>query len=260
VPEEKDSFSLIDAASDLLGGLAAGVTVATISHDISGLLGGSVGVGVAHTLRYGAKLFVNRFLAHREKARVGLVYGLAAVAIQERLEHGDTLRTDDFFDRDITDRSKSDEIVEAILIAAQRESQEKKLPYLANLLAFIAFESRIDVGMANYMIKTASSLTYRQYCLLEVARNPHDKNLRPASMARQQQQNASQVFAALMECYELYRLGLVKFQYQIGLVAKIEDMDVSSITLNGLGPYLHLAMKLDTIPSEDIASTVALLR
>lgn len=103
---EKESFNLIDAASDLFGGLAAGVTVAAASHDISGLLAGPVGVGVAHTLRYAAKLFANRLLADREKARVGFVYGLAAQEIKRRLDRGEHLRTDGFFRPGITDRPR----------------------------------------------------------------------------------------------------------------------------------------------------------
>jgi hypothetical protein len=51
--EEKESFKLIDASSDLLGVLAAGVTTATVYHDVSALFAGSIGVGIAHAFRYG---------------------------------------------------------------------------------------------------------------------------------------------------------------------------------------------------------------
>lgn len=71
MPDEKESFSLVDAASDLFGGLAAGVTVAAVYHDISGILAGPVGVGVAHTLRYGASLFVSRFYRIAKRRALG---------------------------------------------------------------------------------------------------------------------------------------------------------------------------------------------
>ena len=118
---------------------------------------------------------------------------------------------DGFFEPDITDRSPADEIAEAVLIAAQREHEEQKLPYIANLLAFVAFESRIDRGMANYLIKLASFLTYRQLCILELARNPFGRGLHPAPFNTRQQENPSQVFAALSECSELYRVTLIRF-------------------------------------------------
>jgi hypothetical protein len=36
----------------------------------------------------------------------------------------------------------------------------------------IAFDHTTDAGMANYMVKAASSLTYRQFCILSLAMNP----------------------------------------------------------------------------------------
>jgi hypothetical protein len=94
--QEEDSFNLIDWSGDLLGSLT-GVSVAVLHNDVTGLLtGAAVGPSVAHAFRYGAKLFVSRVLAGREKARVGVVYGLAAHKIKERLDNGEKLRTDGF--------------------------------------------------------------------------------------------------------------------------------------------------------------------
>src|SRR5258705_12873662 len=44
--QEKESFSLVDAGSDLLGALGAGITMATAYHDVSGLLVGPLAVGI----------------------------------------------------------------------------------------------------------------------------------------------------------------------------------------------------------------------
>jgi hypothetical protein len=69
--QEKDSFDLISASADLVGSVARASVVA-LHNDVAGLLTGAVVVpGIAHALRYGAKLFVNRLWADREKARVG---------------------------------------------------------------------------------------------------------------------------------------------------------------------------------------------
>jgi hypothetical protein len=158
VPDEGESFNLIEAGSDLLGVLAAGITTATVCHDVSGLLAGPIGVGIAHTLRYGANSFVNRVLASRERARVGVVYGLAAHEIKRRLDNGESIRTDEFFKPDATGRSSADEITEAVLIAAQREYEERKLPLIAKLIAQILFDSSIDVGMAHQLLRFAETL------------------------------------------------------------------------------------------------------
>ena len=225
------------------------------------LAGAVFGPTVAHSLRCIANLFVGRVLADREKARVGLVYGLAAHRIKERLSNGDKLRTDGFFEADVTDRSSADEIAEAVLIAAQKEHEERKLPYIANLLSFAAFESEIDRGMANYLVKLASALTYRQYCLLEIANNCERYNLRPPGLLnRSQRENPSQVFAVLAECFELYRLGLLKFTAQFGLITKVEDMGLQAMALDApMGAYLHLGMRLQEIPAEDLANVATLI-
>jgi hypothetical protein len=262
VSEEKDdSFKLVDAVGDLVGSVT-GVTIASLHQGIDGLYEGAlVAPGVAHTFKYLAGLFLNRGMAKRERQRVGLVYALTAAAIQRRLDAGERIRDDDFFDRDITNRSKADEIAEAVLIAAQTEHEERKLPYLANLLASFAFESGIDQGMANYLVKLASALTYREYCLLEIANNRHGYNLRPPGhLNLSQRENPVQVFAVLAECFELYRLGLVRFADQFGPVLKVEDMGLQAMALDvPMGAYLHIEMHLQEIPPEDVANVARLI-
>jgi len=258
--EENDSFQLVDAAGDLFGSLA-GVAISVVHQGVAGLFGGAVvGPGIAHTFKYVTRLFLSRVMAQREQKRVGLVVGLTALAIQKRIDGGGTIRTGDFFDRDTTDRSKADEIAEAVLISAQREHEEKKLPYLANLLASIAFESRIDVGMANYMVKIASSLTYRQYCVLSLAvsaASVASAGLHSAPFP-DKQDGATQLWTLLIEIFDLYRLQLVGFGE--GFITEVIEMPLERLRLDTLGAYLHLTMKLHEIPAQDIAEIVALLR
>jgi len=259
--EQNEGFKLVDATGDLIGSLT-GVTIASVHQGVGGMFEGAmIGPGVAHTFKYLAGLFLKRGLAKREQQRVGLVYGLTAVAIQKRLTDGEHIRTDDFFDRDITDRSKADEIAEAVLIAAQREHEERKLPYLSNLNASFAFNSHIDQGMANYLVKLATALTYRQYCLLEIANHRHGYNLRPPGLLNlSRRENATQVFAVLAECFELYRLGLVKFTDQFGPITKVDDMAVQSVALDiPMGAYLHIGMRLQEIQLQDVTSVAKLI-
>ena len=259
--QETDHFRLIDATGDLVGSVA-GASIASLHQGVDGILTGAIVMpGVAHTFRYLAGLFLNRGMAKREQQRLGLAYGLAAEEIKRRLDRGEQLRTAGFFDPDKTDRSSADEIAEAVLLAAQKEHEERKLPYIAKLLAFTAFQPQVDRGMANYLVKLASALTYRQYCLLEIANNRRGYNLQPSGLLnRSQRENASQVFAALAECYELYGLGLVKFVNQFGPVTKVEDMGVQDMALDTpMGAHLHLGMQLQEIGDKDVADIGRLL-
>jgi hypothetical protein len=259
--EENDSFKLVDATGDLVGSIA-GASIASLHQGVGGIFEAAVIMpGVAHTLKYLAGLFLKRGMAKREQQRVGLVYGLTAVAIQKRLADGEHIRADDFFNRDITDRSKADELAEAVLIAGQREHEERKLRYLANLNASFASDSHIDQGTANYLVKLATALTYRQYCLLEIANNRHGYNLRPPGLLNlSKRENAPQVFAVLAECFELHLLDLVKFTDQFGLITKIEDMAVQSMALEiPMGAYLHIGMRLQEIGVDDVANVAKLI-
>jgi hypothetical protein len=258
--ERDDSSQLIGWGGDLLAGLAAAQMA--IAHPGSAGLyeGAMIGSTLALSFRNIVPLFFGRAMARREQKRVGTVSVLTAVAIRKRLDNGERLREDGFFDRDATDRSKADEIAEAVLISAQREHEEKKLPYLANLLASIAFESRIDVGMANYIVKIASSLTYRQYCVLSLAvsaASVASAGLHSAPFP-DKQDGATQLWTLLIEIFDLYRLQLVGFGE--GFITEVIEMPLERLRLDTLGAYLHLTMKLHEIPAQDIAEIVALLR
>jgi hypothetical protein len=259
MPEEKESFNLVDAASDLFGALAGGVTVAAVCHDISGILAGPVGVGVAHTLRYGANLFVSRLLANREKARVGLVYGLVAHRIKSRLDRGEQLRTDGFFNSDATDRSPADEIAEAILQTAQREYEERKLPYFANLLAFMAFTPEIDRSTGNLMVRLAGSLSYRQFCVLALGNDSIRTSLNQSDPTKVAQAAALHL-SLLNEIFALYQsrsidLGTLELTRPVDPRA----MPFEYLKLGEIGQYLYQAMDLGAMPQSEYSDIFSAL-
>jgi hypothetical protein len=187
------------------------------------------------------------------------ILGLIALAIECEQKQGRAPRDDDFFDREVDGRTSAQELGEAVLYAARDENEERKLPYLANLFTFCVFESRFDQGTANYMVKIASSLTYRQYCILALVLNPSGAGLHPAPFNQSNRKDPFQVLSALTECFELYRQDLITFR-QEEAIQRVEDMPLDSVSLHDSGARLCLAMKLDTIPSEDVASVAALLK
>jgi hypothetical protein len=91
----------------------------------------------------------------RETKRIGATLTFAAAKIKERLDSGQNLRSDGFFDEDASNRAPADEIAEGVVIAAQREHEEKKLKFYGNLLASAlsrtdpAILSKSDPGILN---------------------------------------------------------------------------------------------------------------
>ena len=68
------------------------------------------------------------------------ILGLIALAIEREQKQGLAPHDYDFFDREVDGRTSAQELGEAVLYAARDEHEERKLPYLANLLPF-AFSS-----------------------------------------------------------------------------------------------------------------------
>ena len=52
------------------------------------------------------------------------------------------------------------------MLVAQKEYEERKLQYIANLYANIAFDDSISCEMADKLLKISSELTYRQLIIL----------------------------------------------------------------------------------------------
>jgi hypothetical protein len=261
--EEKDSFNLIDASADLIGSLT-GASVAAFHNDVAGLLtGAAIGSGVAHTVRYGAKAFIDRVMGRREKARVGLVFGLAVHKIRERLENGEALRSDGFFDRDITDRSSADEVAEGILITAQTAYEERKLPYLANILAYVAFTTGVTPAIANRLTGLAQSLSYQQICLLALANSPERINIPMPGYPRGSGAN-TQALMILRDLFYLYQNGIVAFQGTFGAITRpptdARAFPLQNLSLDRIGESLYVAMRLNDLPESDYAYIINALQ
>ena len=63
------------------------------------------------------------------------------------------------------------EIIEGMLLLAQKENEERKLPYIANFVANINFDEMVSRSMANYFLKLMSQITYRQIVILSIIGN-----------------------------------------------------------------------------------------
>ena len=107
-------------------------------------------------------------MGDREESRIGFTYTVGLLKIKSRLEQGEEIRNDGFFESDELNRSAGEEILEGVLRSAQIEYQEKKLPYYGNLLANIAFDFSVSRDKANLFLKMAQSLTYQQLCILQL--------------------------------------------------------------------------------------------
>lgn len=244
---------LLNAGTEIIGGGASGAVGAGIGLLIGGppgaLAGGAGAAAVSHAIKSIGHEFSKRILAPREEARVGAVFLYAVDELQRRIENGETVREDGFFDPKQKGRSDAEEVVENVVLKCQREPEEKKIQYMGYLLASLAFDHRINVNMAHQLVRTAEQLTYRQLCILKMAKcSAHA--LRSKNY-REQNQFPKELYSILYEIHELYNRGLITFKIN-SLVPGITDVVPGKMIVEGIGDDIGILMRLQLIPAEEI--------
>ena len=236
------------AAGAIIGGLVGGPAGA--------LIGGAANAAVSMAItRLGGEIS-ERMLSSREKARVGFVMGHAIAIMNERIESGDSLRSDGFFDAGDTDRSDADSVIEAVLLKSQREPQERKLPYMSRMFAAFALEDYYSPELAHQIVKAAEQLTYRQLCILRLAAVKNRYALR-LSDYRGQETFATALYSVLFECVDLYNKSFLNFGGEVAFGPS--DVKPGSMTVQGLGADIYNSMQLHEIPVEDVSPIAEVL-
>jgi hypothetical protein len=256
--QEKDSFQWwIDKGSELVGQVAGAWTGAASSNPI---LGVGVGFGTTEGLRRIGTEVRKWKLGPREEKRIGAIFLYTSHALKDRLASGEKLREDGFFDLDETGKSKDEEIAEAIVIAAEREHEERKIPYLGQLYAFIATRDSIDQGLANHLVRLAKSLSYRQYCILALRDSELRGELSPRHGTTQHREFTPQEYSALLEFQELYEKRLIEFPSVLGVPnLRPDQMRFYEMQLFGIGHVLYEGLRLKNITSIDLRPVAKLL-
>lgn len=233
------------AIGSALGFLAAGPGGAAVG----GVGGAAGGAAAAHALRRLGDEAASRLLGPREKVRVGGALAIAASKIRDRLERGETLRQDGFFEPKHNSRSNADELAESVLLKCQREAEERKIPYMAFLIGNIAFDTQISSELAHQIVKVAESLTYRQLCILKIAALKDSYDLKTGDY-RGQQRFEKSLYEILYECLDLYYRALINFGG--GVAFGPTDVAPGRITIQAMGVDLFNQMGLATIPQANL--------
>lgn len=257
VNNKKDKIKiLISSGSEIAGGAVGGALGFLAAGPTGAAMFGAGGVLVSKTLSYIGNELSTRFLGPREETRIGATLAIATEKINKRLQNGDTIRSDGFFNKDNSGRSKAEEIAESVLLKSQREAEEKKIPFLANLLANISFSPEISVELGEQMIKTVDSLTYRQLCILSLAVNRWKEQLRKTNY-HEQKTFERDLYQILHECIDLYNRAFIKFGSTA--ILGVTDMNPSTIAIEGLGIDIYNWAQLNEIPFKDIEPIINVL-
>ncbi|MFE4229439.1 hypothetical protein ACFRJ8_16325 [Arthrobacter sp. NPDC056886] len=151
---------IISGASNLFGAFTS-ASIAAVDPAMAATAG-MAGVLAEETLRS----LLTRALGYRDRRRVSAVVGHAQERVRVLQANGATIREDDFWRARGNIPPVGQEVFEAVLLAAQKEPQEQKIPYMGNLFAYIACRPEISDVSAHWLVKTAESLSWTQFELL----------------------------------------------------------------------------------------------
>jgi hypothetical protein len=229
-------------AAKVLGGMIGGGTALLTANPV---LGAVVGASVAHTLETVGKEVIERHLTSRQEARVGRAIAIAYGKLVEHERGGRCVRNDDFFSPSDGDRADGAEVTEAALQAAMNSAEERKVDFIASLLANVATSSEIGAQTAHLLIDQAQRLTFRSYILLEIA---SDVDRFDFGSRHEQADPRAGLTAELqgleLEAYELIHAGLAVLkdsEHAAGSLAALgpDDVDPGKIRLTALGRLLY---------------------
>jgi hypothetical protein len=102
----------------------------------------------------------------RERVRAGAALAFAVEYAATLHRNGRQARTDGWFDERPGARPPAQELAEAVVAAARRSTDERRVRHLGYLLAEVAVSPDVDLELAGRALRLVESLSWRQLALL----------------------------------------------------------------------------------------------
>lgn len=254
--DNKKVNELIESGTSIVSNVIGGMVGLSVAGPPGVILGAIAGTAIGTVIKRVGNDIYDKFLSTREKMRIGASLTIVSNDVKDKMQTGDEIRNDDFFDVDASGRSAADETLEAVFKAVQESYQENKILFISHLFTSISYDVRISTEYANYLIKTANELTYRQYvilALLGINQTTHRYKLKEKYGRGDYPQELRSI---LHEIYDLYTKGLIS---QSNPPLGIAAIDPASLRLQSAGVELFGLMHLSEIPTSDIEKAAVLL-
>lgn len=197
--------------------------------------------------------FAHRVLSDREAQRVATVVERAAEHFVALEMMGHRPRADFVDDIDSAD---AQELVEGLLIAARDAFEEKKLDHIAYLLARLAVDQTIAPVRIAHLVHEARSLTFTQYCLLEIYAEPARFDLATSRLRGPARMESLDMLSSV---WALLQAGYLRLAGD-GYMLRALDMAPAGLEAFGEGEVLRIALNLQAIDGEDLERVAEALR
>lgn len=253
---ENDEYStreLIKSSTDITGSVV-GTTVGILFAGPAGaVLGSVVGPLIAKSLKALAIEVFDRSLTRREIARSGTAYRFALEKIIENKENGIPFREDAFFAEGKNSRSAAAEVLEGIVMSAQREFEELKIQFLGYLYANICYNEDISKQHANQLIRTAQDLSYRQFCILKLLNDKRiNEEMYVPKLRSFSHPNKIEQIDIIAEMRDLNQKGLLLVPTTLDGGDNSAPIKIDSIKITLSGMQLCKMLDLEKLNEDDI--------
>ena len=230
-------------------GATIGGFIGALGGPVGSIIGGAAGVLISKTLNE----LMERFLSHNEQSRVISSAEHSINIIKKRIDAGDKIREDDFFDT-TNNRSKAEEIFEGTLIKSKNQYQEKKIPYISNIFANSVFSEKIKSEDINQILDTTEKFTYRKICVIKFCKDNIDigfSSIRDSDYRDNYDLDQSFELPLLLQDFmDLYNLGIISRSDGTTML-DISDVHPKIMSLTSIGQIYFELLGAQDIPPDD---------
>jgi hypothetical protein len=192
----------------------------------------------------------------RERVRAGAALAFAVEYAATLHRNGRPARADGWFEPRPGSRPAAEELTEAVVTAARRSTDERRVRHLGYLLAEAAVSPDVDLAVADRALRLAGSLSWRQLALLAgVGR----RNRVPLPMAPlEDEPRAWSAWGAREDVTDLQRAGLLDPPVApVRPIATLPRLRAADLRLTRRGVLVHRLLALDVLHEDAVTTALA---
>ena len=252
---DKDKLIVFLKKGSEISGGAIGGAIGLIGGSVGAIAGGGLGGLSAQLINE----IIERSLSNREQVRIAATSTFLFSGVANRLEQGDIIRDDDFFDRKTYDRSNAEELFEGTLLKCANQFQEKKIKFISRIFEKTIFDKSISAESSNQLLVIVESLSFRKLCMLSFYGRREIDFIGEVLMKDIYSWYPNIQFSVnekllMQDLFELINLGVLENGNMLMITNKETRPDL--LTLTEIGKSLYDIMDLIEVEREDIVPII----
>lgn len=235
------------------GGPIAGTAVGGALGVVGGgPVGGAFGAAVGATMGKVVEDAADRALSRRERLRVGATAFYAFDFIRERVEAGERVREDGFFENLQFEATAAEEIFDGVLQKSKGDHEERKARFYGKFFANLAFDTTCSRDEANYFLHLLERLTYSQLVIIALFAAPTAFTLPDETC--ENKKVTTQLLQMLLATFELTQVGLLEHLLEgehADIALHLAEIAPRHVRLSPSGKRLFDLAGLNLIPEKE---------